>query len=226
MPAVAPEIAANLGLVNAGAFDLNAVCAGFTYGLHQAAAAVATGADAVLLVSAEHLTPWLDTSDKNTYPIFADGAGSVVVRAHELGSVGPAIYGHDGFRSELIRTDDESRIIRMSGSAVYKWATRQIPILVEEICAKSHVQIDDIGWLVLHQANDRILSSVANTLGIADEKVVRTISWLGNTSSASIPISLEHLNHSDRYSEHDNVLLLGFGSGLSYCGQIVRLPKR
>ncbi|MFD0203597.1 MULTISPECIES: beta-ketoacyl-ACP synthase 3 [Saccharothrix] len=226
-PAGAPQVASGLGAGGAGAFDLNAVCAGFTFGLSVASDAVRTGqAEHVLVVGADKLSPMIGPELPDTYAIFADGAGAVVVSADEHEHIGQAVWGSDGTRSTVIESKTRpDGLVRatMDGPVVYRWATGQMPAVAHAACARFGVTIDDITWFVPHQANRRITDTIARALKVPGDRVVTDITETGNTSAASIPLALSTLADSGRAAPGDLALLLGFGSGLSHAGLVARL---
>jgi 3-oxoacyl-[acyl-carrier-protein] synthase-3 len=225
MPSAAPAVASGLGIPAPGAFDLNAACAGFTYGLAMASAAVGAGvANNVLLVGSERLTDWTVPEIPDTYTIMADGAGAVVVsRADEPGIAAP-VWGSDGQRYSAIEMPDDEIAIRMAGPSVYRWATSTMPDVVRAACDRAGVGLAEIDWFVPHQANSRIIDTIAADLGVPAERIVRDVVDAGNTSSASIPLALAQLRRDGRTSPGDRVLLIGFGSGLTFAGQVIRMP--
>jgi 3-oxoacyl-[acyl-carrier-protein] synthase III len=226
-PAGAPQVADRLGITAAGAFDLNAVCAGFGYALAMASSAVRCGqAGHVLVVGSERLTDTIDGSDPDTFVVFGDGAGAVVVSRSEEMAIGPAVWGCDGSRSGLIEINPRQGrdSLRMNGPPVYKWSTGEMPAAAREACALAGVELSDIEWFVPHQANRRIIDTLARELGIPGDRVARDVVDTGNTSSASIPLALSRLMENGTARTGDLALLLGFGSGLSHAGQVVRIP--
>jgi 3-oxoacyl-[acyl-carrier-protein] synthase-3 len=224
MPGVAAEVAYGVGAINAGCFDLNAVCAGFSYGLAQAAATVREHRKPVLVIGSEKLSMWLDPADAGTRPIFADGAGAFVLAPSETRKISLPVWGNDGSRSELIRTTGESSFIEMKGPLVYKWATSVMPKIIGRICDQAGLELSQVDWLVLHQANRRIIDAIAASVGFPADRVARDVVLAGNTSSASIPLAVDALISSGRALSGESALLLGFGSGLSYSGQIIQIP--
>ncbi|MCI3929128.1 MULTISPECIES: beta-ketoacyl-ACP synthase III [unclassified Streptomyces] len=228
MPGIAPEVASRIGLPNSGAYDLNAVCAGFTYSLAMASNAVRLGeARTVLVVGAERTSDWIDPQDPDTFVIFGDGAGAAVVsRSTEVG-VGPAVWGSDGARHKVLGITEKAdgrEYVQMNGPLVYKWSTATMPDVAHRACAAAGITIDDVDWFVPHQANNRIIRTLTHELGLPPERVVNDVVVTGNTSAASVPLALSSLYDSGRSTPGDIVLLLGFGAGLTYAGQIVRMP--
>lgn len=227
MPAVAPQAAHALGCERAGTFDLNAACAGFTYALTTASSLVRTrAARTALVVGAERLTDWTSPAVTDTFAIMADGAGAVVVEGSGQDDIRPVVWGNDGGRADYIEMpdDDAAPEVRMRGPLVYKWAVEALPDVARRACDAAGVALEDISWLVPHQANVRILDTVAASLGIPSERVARDLSRTGNTSSASIPLALSALREQGHARDGEYVLLLGFGAGLTYSGLVVRMP--
>ena len=228
MPGAAPQIATKIGIPAAGAFDLNAVCAGFTYALAQASNAVRLGeARNVLVVGAERTTEYINPEDPDTYVIFGDGAGTAVVSRADRQDIGPVAFGSDGGRHGVLETrefDGGAEYVVMDGPLVYKWSTATMPKVARRACELAGVELSDVAWFVPHQANRRIIDTLARTLKFPDDRVARDVVDTGNTSAASVPLALSRLYESGRTSPGDLVLLLGFGAGLTYAGQIVRMP--
>lgn len=228
MPGGAPQVATKIGLPVAGAFDLNAVCAGFTYALAMASNAVRTGdARHVLVVGAERTSGWINPQTPDTFVIFGDGAGAAVVSRSEEENIGPAVWGSDGARAGVLGMTEfgpGEEYVTMDGPLVYKWSTAKIPPVARRACERAGLALSNIDWLVPHQANRRIIDTLARTLEFPDDRVARDVVDTGNTSAASVPLALSRLHESGRMSPGDRVLLLGFGAGLTYSGQVIRMP--
>ncbi|MFF4353021.1 beta-ketoacyl-ACP synthase III [Streptomyces sp. NPDC001530] len=228
MPGIAPEVASRIGLPNSGAFDLNAVCAGFTYSMAMASNAVRLGeARHVLVVGAERTSDWIDPNDPDTFVIFGDGAGAAVVSRTEHTGIGPAVWGSDGARHSVLgltERPDGREYVAMNGPLVYKWSTATMPDVAHRACAAAGITMADIDWFVPHQANNRIIKTLTRELELSPERVVNDVVDTGNTSAASVPLALSRLYDSGRSTPGDHVLLLGFGAGLTYAGQVVRMP--
>lgn len=228
IPGGAPEVAHRIGIPAAGAFDLNAACAGFAYSVAMASNAVRLGmARNVLVIGAEHLTEFIDPEDPATYVIFGDGAGAAVISASETEGIGPTVWGSDGRRAPILGTKwaaDGKEYASMNGPLVYRWSTKNVPPVARKACEMAGIEISDIDWFVPHQANLRIIEQLAEILEIPDEKVAKDVIDTGNTSAASVPLALSRLYESGRTRPGDKVLLLGFGAGLAYAGQIIRMP--
>ncbi len=232
IPNAAAQVAHRIGIAAAPAFDLNAACAGFCYGLSTAADMILAGtAGNVLVVGAEKLTDWVDPSDRSTCIIFADGAGAAVVgpaAEGEAAGIGPVTAGSAGEFAEAIIVADRTSFIHQEGQTVFRWATTKISPVAIQAVERAGLTLADIDVLVPHQANLRIIEAVAKRLRAAgarsDMVVADDIIRSGNTSSASIPLALDHMRGEGRVRSGDVALLVGFGAGLSYAGQVVVLP--
>ena len=231
LPGGSPEVAHRLGAVDAGASDIGAGCAGFTYALALAADAVRAGsAEHVLVVGSEKLTPMVDPDDRGTAFLFGDGAGAAVVGPTDLGpggtdGIGRVVWAHDGRQYERLVIDGSPLRLKMDGRAIYRWATTALPGLARKACAQAGIDPSDLAAFVPHQANLRITESVVKSLALPDSVVVaRDVVDSGNTSAASVPIALTRLVEEGSVRRGDPVLLLGFGAGLTAAGSVVRCP--
>ncbi|WP_300008214.1 beta-ketoacyl-ACP synthase III [Pseudonocardia sp.] len=237
IPNAAAQTAERIGIHAPAAFDVNAACAGFCYGLGAAADMVRGGsAGNVLVIGAEKLSDWLDWTDRSTAIIFADGAGAMVLGAaadEASVGVGPVAWGSAGDMAQTIRIEEANRsrlggALHQEGQAVFRWATTQIAPVALRAIELAGLTPADIDVFVPHQANLRIVEAVAKKLrkhGARDDmRVADDIVHSGNTSSASIPLALDHMRADGRLRSGDTVLLVGFGAGLSYAGQVVRFP--
>jgi 3-oxoacyl-[acyl-carrier-protein] synthase-3 len=228
IPNVAAGVAHRLGISAPGAFDLNAACAGFCYALGVAADLVRAGtARHALVIGAEKLSAWIDWTDRSTCIIFADGAGAAVLgptAEGEPSGVGPVVWGSAGDQAERIAIPDRNGYLRQDGQAVFRWTTTALAPVALEACERAGVQPADISAFIPHQANLRIVESIARKLGIPRERVADDIVHAGNTSSASIPLALSRMAEQGRLVPGTPALLLGFGAGLSYAAQVITLP--
>jgi 3-oxoacyl-[acyl-carrier-protein] synthase-3 len=205
--------------------DLNAACSGFCYALGAADTLVRSGAaHRVLVVAAEGMSELLDPADLGTSIIFGDGAGAAVVAADPAGTgIGPLVCGADGSGAPLIRT--ERHVLRMRGQDVFRWAVDSVPAMARAACARAGVALDDVDVFVPHQANLRIIDAVTKRLGFAPRvRVATDVVASGNTSAASIPLALARLYDSGARLSGSLALLVGFGAGLTWAAQVVRLP--
>ncbi|MCA1824023.1 MAG: ketoacyl-ACP synthase III [Frankia sp.] len=225
VPGAAARVATALGAVDAGAVDVNGACAGFAYSLAWAADAVRGGsARNVLVCASEKLSSFVDYTDRATCIIFGDGAGAAVVGPSSDNGIGPVVWGSDGARSDAIVIPDGAAYVRMDGPAVFRWATGEMVDVCRRACDAAGVAPHDLAAFVPHQANLRIVDSLARSLGIPADRVSRDIVDTGNTSAASVPLALSRLVASGRLAPGDPILQVAFGAGLTYAGQVVCAP--
>jgi 3-oxoacyl-[acyl-carrier-protein] synthase III len=226
IPNTAAEVAYRLGARAPGAFDLNAACAGFCYGLAAASDAIRGGsARYVLVIGAEKLSAWVDWTDRNTCVLFADGAGAAVVGpAADRPGIGPVVWGSAGQYADRIRIPDRASKLTQDGKRVYWWATTDLPAVAIEACRVAGVAPGELAAFVPHQANLRIIEAIARKIGAPDAVVADHITEAGNTSAASIPLALSRLVAAGRVPRGAPALLLGFGAGLSFAAQVVITP--
>jgi 3-oxoacyl-[acyl-carrier-protein] synthase-3 len=225
VPGGAAELASRLGIDSPGAYDINAACAGFVYALNAASNAVITGqARTVLVVGSEKLTDYVDLRDRGTGIIFADGAGAAVVTVSESVGIGPVVWGSDGDNAGAITTDAETATLRQEGQSVFRWATSKMGDVALQACAEAGLQPSQLAGFVPHQANLRIIDLIAKKLNAPNVVVARDIITSGNTSSASIPIALSKMLERGEITSGAPVLLVGFGAGLTYAGQVILAP--
>lgn len=244
-PSAGAVVATELGMHDTAAYDISAGCAGFCYALADAANLVRAGqARHVLVVGVERLSDLLDTSDRSCAFIFADGAGAVVVGPAAQEGIGPVAWGSDGSRTAAIKQDKDfleyfaevaaaeasggtsvRPYIRMNGTEVFRWAVTFLEQACRDALDRAGVRAEDLDAFVPHQANIRITDALVRTLGLPETvAVARDIVDTGNTSAASIPMAMEQLLRSGGARPGDAALLLGFGAGLAYAGQVVHLP--
>lgn len=232
-PSLAVSVAAGLGIEDAAAWDISAACAGFCYGVGQADALVRGGlATHVLLIGVETLSRVTDLTDRGTAFLFSDGAGAVVIGPSDEPAIGPTVWGSDGHQAEVITIKawdhPEANLapkIEMDGRTVFRWATTAIADKTREALAAAGLEPGDLQVFIPHQANNRITDSMLRHLGLPDEVVVaRDIVRMGNSSAASIPLAMEALLEDGSAKSGDLALTIGFGAGLVYAGQAIRLP--
>jgi 3-oxoacyl-[acyl-carrier-protein] synthase III len=239
-PPLAAEVAFRIGANGAGALDTGGGCAGFCYTLAVAADAVRAGsARNVVVVGVERMSDIVDPADRGTAFIFGDGAGAVVVGTVEGATepgIGPVRWGSDGSRAAAIaqpyswaalREDPATPAptLRMAGQEVFRWAVTALAPIAADAVAMAGLTMADIEVFIPHQANLRITDALVRGLGLGPSVVVaREIATAGNTSSASIPLAMEQLLASGQARSGQRALLMGFGSGLLYAAQVVRLP--
>lgn len=227
-PSVACEIQAALGADQAFAFDINAACSGFLYGLHIVQAYIQAGmAQTALIVGVETLSKIMDWTDRSTCVLFGDGGGAAVVRGDETGILS-LDQGSDGAKgtvlccpnrgnhNPLVQTDPSLRYVQMDGQAVYKFAVTIVPESIQKAVEKAGLQIGDIKYFALHQANIRILQAVAKRLKVDAEKFPISLDHCGNISAASVPILLDEMNRKGMLQKGDPIVVSGFGGGLTW----------
>ncbi|MFF0492336.1 beta-ketoacyl-ACP synthase III [Nocardia sp. NPDC003482] len=245
-PSAGAVVATELGMHDTAAYDVSAGCAGFCYALGNAASLIRAGqARHVLVIGVERLSDLLDPADRTTAFIFADGAGAVVVGPSDAEGVGPVAWGSDGSQTAAIKQDKDFQqyfaevaaaeasggstvrpYIRMNGQAVFRWAVTFLEKACRDALDLAGVTSDQLDAFVPHQANIRIIDALIKALHIPDSvAVARDIVETGNTSAASIPMAMEQLLRSGEARPGDTALLLGFGAGLAYAGQVVNLPR-
>ena len=226
VPGGAAAIAAGIGAGRAGAYDVNAACAGFCYGLSQAADAVRAGsARTIVVVASELMSAIVDWTDRSSAILFGDGAGAAVVTADggERHLIGPVVYGADGNLADLIDMPAGGKL-QLDGPAVFRWATTALGPVVADIAAKAGVSPDEIDAFVPHQANGRIIDALARELGLTNAVVAHDVEASANTSSASIPLAIDRLRETGQVNSGDLALLIGFGAGVTWAGQVVSIP--
>jgi 3-oxoacyl-[acyl-carrier-protein] synthase-3 len=225
-PNTACKVAAKLGIGSPAAFDLNTACSGFSYALANADHAIRAGASRnALVIGVEKLSEITDWTDRSTAVIFGDGAGAAVLTAttgDEEPGVGPVVWGSEP--SEAIAINGWRPYIVQEGQKVFRWATTTVPGIALAACEKAGVSPADLGGFVPHQANLRIIEPLARKIGVNPDVVARDIVESGNTSAASIPLALSKMIERGEVKSGTPVLLVGFGGGLTYAGQVVRCP--
>ncbi len=228
MPGLAPKLAKLLGTDGAGAIDVNAACAGFLYGLDQAAALIESGrVNRALVVGAEALSRVTDPTDRGTAILFADGAAAVVVEGGEF-EIGcsPFVLASDGEHGDLLYAERDERLLRMEGQEVYRHAVERMVEATREALRRAHMTVDDVDVLIVHQANQRIIDAAARRLGVPEAKVFANVATIANTSSASIPLALHHAELAGRLKPGDTVALAAFGGGFVWGAGIVKWKER
>lgn len=226
-PNMAARVAARLGMASPATMDLNVVCAGFTHALAVADHAVRAGsAHRALVVGADKMTEIADWTDRTTCVLLGDGAGAAVVEAAPAGSpgIGPVLWGSVPEMGHAVRIEGTPPRFAQEGQAVYRWATTRLPPLARQVCERSGIAVEELGAIVLHQANLRIIEPLALRIGAVNAVVARDVTESGNTSAASIPMALSKLVARGDVPPGSPALLFGFGGNLSYAGQVVHTP--
>jgi len=220
-PNAAPQVAHALGS-HAAAMDIGAACTGFVSGLALGAGLIESSrADHVLVIGAEILSRHVDLDDRSTAGLFGDGAGATVLSPRASGGIGPAVLGSDGAAAPFIYAPRDTGVIEMNGHETFKRAVMTLAANATEAAEARGLTLDDIDMFVLHQANGRILSAVAETLGVDPGRVLNVIAEAGNTSAASIPLALAQARDQGRISDGDRVLLGAVGAGFTWGATVV-----
>jgi 3-oxoacyl-[acyl-carrier-protein] synthase III len=234
-PATATRVQAGLGMTKGAAFDIQAVCAGFVYGISVADSMIKSGvASTALVIGAETFSRILDWNDRGTCVLFGDGAGAIVLKGEQgkgtsadSGVLANALHS-DGRQHDILYVDGgpsstrTTGLLRMEGKEVFKHAVVNMATVVGEVLAKAGLEAKDIDWLVPHQANKRIIDSTGRKLGLPPERVVITVDKHANTSAASIPLALDAAVTDGRIKKGDLLLLEGIGGGLAWGASLIR----
>jgi 3-oxoacyl-[acyl-carrier-protein] synthase-3 len=232
-------IQAELGATKAVAFDLTAACSGFVFGLVTAAQFIRTGAyQNVLLIGADILSRWVDWSDRRTCILFGDGAGAVVLQANDRDHLLGFELRSDGTQNHYLNLAFQPQPkemvegitigqgsfhpITMNGQEVYRFAVRRVPEVIEKALFRADLSIEEVDWLLLHQANQRILDAVGDRLKLPREKIISNLAQYGNTSAASIPLALDEQVRQGTIKSGDTIVASGFGAGLTWGAAIFK----
>lgn len=239
-PATAPEVASRLGMDGTPAFDVGAVCSGFLYALQIGRAVILSGiASTVLVIASESFTTLLNPEDRTTRPIFGDGAGAVVIKAGflgQLGAIAEVELHSDGALSELITVEgggakaraagrDGNAYIQMQGRSTFMEAVRHMEEVTRAVVKSSGWALNDVDFVVGHQANARILSSLSGRLGLRPESAIVNIEEVGNTAGASIPLALVFGNENGLLRPGSRVVMPAFGAGATWGAATVIWPS-
>lgn len=229
IPHAATQVAGLLGIEAPGSFDLNGACAGFCYGMAVASHAIKSGAAKnILLIGSERMTDWVDQTDRGNAIIFGDGAGAAIISGSPVDEIGPVAWGSSEKLTSTIHVKDRNSFVYQEGQSVFRWATTAIAPVAIRAAELAGVDLADIDVLITHQANLRIIESIAKKIRAAgareDMVVANDIQTTGNTSSASIPIALDRMRESGQVKSGDLILSVGYGAGLTYAAVVYRCP--
>lgn len=232
-PSTACEVQSAIGAVNATAFDINAACSGFLFGLGIANAYFTSGTfRKALIIGAEVLSKMMNWEDRSTCVLFGDGAGAAVVEKSEEGIISMT-QGSDGAKggvlschnrpvnNPFVTNDTALDYTSMNGQEVYKFAVRTVPEAISKVLGDAGVSPDEVKYFVLHQANIRIIEAVSKRLGQSMEKFPTNLQKCGNISAASVPILLDEVNKAGMLNKGDKIVLAGFGAGLTWGAALV-----
>jgi 3-oxoacyl-[acyl-carrier-protein] synthase III len=232
------QIQAQIGASRAVAFDLSAACSGFVFALVTAAQFLQTGAyKNILVIGGDVHSRWVDWQDRNSCVLFGDGAGAVVMQAGASENLLGFELCSDGTQSDALHLRYQGQPqaltpdltvhqgafgrLKMNGKEVYRFAVSRVPEALDKVLYKAGLTVADLDWLILHQANQRIMDAVADRIGLPASKIVSNVAEYGNTSAASIPIALNAAVRSGQIKEGDTIATSGFGAGLSWGAAIL-----
>ncbi|MBJ7433801.1 MAG: ketoacyl-ACP synthase III, partial [Microbacteriaceae bacterium] len=236
-PSMAALVADRIGATPAAAYDVSAACAGFCYGIAQADALVRAGAaNYVLVIGAEKLSDYAKPTDRTISFLLGDGAGAVIVGPADSVGISPTIWGSDGGKWDAVGMDRPTReafddrdgefpTLRQDGQTVFRWAVWEMAKVAQEALEAAGITAADLAAFIPHQANMRIINEFAKQLNVPDSVVIaRDIETTGNTSAASVPLAMHRVLAENPELSGGYALIIGFGAGLVYAAQIVRLP--
>lgn len=241
LPCAACEVQKEVGAVNAACFDLNAACTGFLFAYNTAQAYIAAGmCRTALLIGSESLSNMVNWKDRGTCILFGDGAGAAVLKA-EQGDMPSSVMHSDGESGKALTLVSRHRkgwveeqsnpksagphpeeFIQMDGREVFRFAVKKVPEAIHELLDTRGMKVDQVDYFILHQANKRIVESVAKRLDVDIEKFPMNLQEYGNTSSASIPLLLDEMNRKGRLRPGQTIVLAGFGAGLSWGATVLK----
>jgi 3-oxoacyl-[acyl-carrier-protein] synthase III len=218
-------VSAQLGITAPATLDVNTFCSGFNHALALADHAIRAGsASRALVVASEKFSAVTDWTDRSTCVLLGDGAGAAVVTAADPPGIGPVVWGSDPAMGRAVRLEPPTNTFSQDGQTVFRWATTRLPEIARTVCERAGVAPADLAGVVLHQANLRIIDPLVASLGAVNAVIARDVVDSGNTSAASIPLAFSKLVERGELRTGGPVLLLGFGGGLSYAGQVVACP--
>uniref|UniRef100_A0A4D6WNM6 Beta-ketoacyl-[acyl-carrier-protein] synthase III n=1 Tax=Centroceras clavulatum TaxID=159503 RepID=A0A4D6WNM6_9FLOR len=236
----ASQLQAKIQAINAVAFDLTAACSGFVLSLVTATQFIQNGSyNKILIVGADVLSKWINWSDRSTCILFGDAAGALILQSCPYSNnniLGFTLKTDGKYSDQLSISYEEKKIVNLSvpimqgsfnfitmnGKEVYKFAVSQVPISILTCLKNVNLSIDDVDWLLLHQANERILKAIAEKLSIDMKKVISNVSKYGNTSAASIPLALDEALQQKKIEQNDIIIISGFGAGLTWGTIIIK----
>uniref|UniRef100_Q6B945 Beta-ketoacyl-[acyl-carrier-protein] synthase III n=1 Tax=Gracilaria tenuistipitata var. liui TaxID=285951 RepID=FABH_GRATL len=236
----ASQVQAKIGAARAVAFDLTAACSGFVLAIVTATQFIQNGSyKNILIIGADVLSKWIDWSDRKTCILFGDGAGAAIIQAcyeednailgFQLNTDGKQYkklsitYKENNYSLNTLKLfQGQFQYISMNGKEVYKFAVSKVPASIIKCLNALHLSIQDVNWLLLHQANKRILQAVANRLSVDNYKIISNLSKYGNTSAASIPLALDEAWQNNQIAKEDIIVISGFGAGLTWGTVVIK----
>ena len=222
-PSSAVLLQNKLNIKNSFAFDVNAACTGFIFALDIADKYIKNkSASNVLVVGAEKMSSIIDWKDRNTCVLFGDGSGAVILSVSESPGIISSTIGSNGSYKDLLTVNPDSDFIEMKGNDVFKIAVNTMGKLAKETLSLNNLSIDQIDWLIPHQANSRIINAIAKKLSLPDDKIIMTVGKHGNTSAASIPLAMDYAHDNGSLKQDNMILLEAFGAGFTWGSTLLK----
>ena len=222
-PSTAVLLQNKLDIKDCFAFDINAACTGFIYALDIADKYIKNNSiNNVLVVGAEKMSSLVDWSDRNTCVLFGDGAGAVILSLSNNPGIISNTIGSNGSYKDLLTVNPDSDFIEMKGNDVFKIAVNTMGKIARETLDANDLKIDDVDWLIPHQANSRIINAIAKKLSLPSEKIILTVGNHGNTSAASIPLAIDCATQTGDLKKEDTILLEAFGAGFTWGSTLLK----
>ena len=222
-PSTAVLLQNKLDIKDCFAFDINAACTGFIYALDVADKYIKNNSiNNILVIGTEKMSTLVDWSDRNTCVLFGDGAGSVIMGSSNNPGIISSMIGSNGNYKDLLTVNPDSDFIEMKGNDVFKIAVNTMGKIARETLDQHDLKIDDVDWLIPHQANSRIISAIAKKLSLPSEKIIMTVGNHGNTSAASIPLAIDYAVESRDLKKEDTILLEAFGAGFTWGSTLLK----
>ena len=222
-PSTAVLLQNKLDIKDCFAFDINAACTGFIYALDVADKYIKNNSiNNILVIGAEKMSALVDWSDRNTCVLFGDGAGAVIISSSNNPGIISSMIGSNGSYKDLLTVNPDSDFIEMKGNDVFKIAVNTMGKIARETLDQHDLKIDDVDWLIPHQANSRIINAIAKKLSLPSEKIIMTVGDHGNTSAASIPLAIDYATETGDLKKEDTVLLEAFGAGFTWGSTLLK----
>ena len=222
-PSTAVLLQNKLDIKDCFAFDINAACTGFIYALDVADKYIKNNSiNNILVVGTEKMSTLVDWSDRNTCVLFGDGAGSVIIGSSNNPGIISSTIGSNGNYKDLLTVNPDSDFIEMKGNDVFKIAVNTMGKIARETLDQHDLKIDEVDWLIPHQANSRIINAIAKKLSLPSEKIIMTVGNHGNTSAASIPLAIDYATEIGDLKKEDTVLLEAFGAGFTWGSTLLK----
>ena len=222
-PSTAVLLQNKLDIKDCFAFDINAACTGFIYALDVADKYIKNNSiNNILVVGTEKMSSLVDWSDRNTCVLFGDGAGAVIISLSNNPGIISSTIGSNGSYKDLLTVNPDSDFIEMKGNDVFKIAVNTMGKIARETLDANDLKIDDVDWLIPHQANSRIINAIAKKLSLPSEKIILTVGNHGNTSAASIPLAIDYATQTGDLKKEDTILLEAFGAGFTWGSTLLK----